>query len=231
MAKRILMVLTNHADMDNTESKTGVWLGEFTHPYYAFKDAGYEVTLASPLGGEPPIDPTSKLTEHITSHNRRFNDDEEAQNRFKNTVKLQDVSAQSFDGLFYPGGHGPMWDLASSQPNADLVMGFINANKPVAAVCHGPAALVKAAEQNPSLLRGKRVVCFTDTEETMVMKKGNIPFSLEHRLQEVGGDFHHAGIPFTSHIEEAGLIITGQNPASAGPCADALIRALGGAPK
>ena len=220
------MILTSHKEMENTTSKTGVWLGEFTDPYYEFVDKGYDIVLASPKGGEPPIDPMSKMTEHITGSNRRFRDDETAQRKFKNTRKLEEVRVAEFDALFIPGGHGPIWDLATNAESGQLILDFLSADKPVAAVCHGPAALIKAAELRPGLLNGKRVTAFTNTEETMSMRSDNVPYKLETRLKELGADFHSALVPFTSHVEKDGLLITGQNPLSAGPTAKAVIKAL-----
>ena len=177
--KRILMILTSHEEMENTDSKTGVWLGEFTDPYYEFIDQGYQVTLASPLGGKPPVDAMSELTEHITGSNRRFVDDEFAQQAFKHTHTLVGLSAGDFDAVFFPGGHGPLWDLAEDELSGQLILEFFHADKPVAAVCHGPAALIKAAELVPGLLSGKRLTGFTNTEESLVGRTDNIPYKLE----------------------------------------------------
>ena len=224
--KRILMILTSHMEMENTTSKTGVWLGEFTDPYYEFVDKGYEIVLASPKGGEPPIDPMSKMTEHITGSNRRFKDDETAQRKFKDTRKLEEINVTEFDALFIPGGHGPIWDLATNATSGQIILDFLSADKPVAAVCHGPAALIKAAELRPGLLNGKRVTAFTNTEETMSMRSDNVPYKLETRLKELGVEFHSAIVPFTSHVEKDGLLITGQNPLSAGPTAKVVIKSL-----
>jgi putative intracellular protease/amidase len=227
--KKILMILTSHESMENTDSKTGVWLGEFTDPYYEFIDKGYDVTLASPKGGQPPIDPLSKMTENITGSNRRFQNDEAAQDKFKNTLKLEEVNVAEFDGVFFPGGHGPIWDLANNETSGRIILDFLNRNKPVAAVCHGPAALLKAEELQPGLLKGKKITGFTNTEEAMAFRSDNVPYKLETRLKELGADFHSALIPYTTHIEEDGLLITGQNPLSAGPTAKALIKTLEGA--
>lgn len=224
--KKILMILTSHSEMENTDDKTGVWIGEFTDPYYELIDQGYEVTLASPRGGEPPIDPMSKLTENITASNRRFQKDEVAQQAFNSTKTLDGISAADFDALFYPGGHGPLWDLATNELSAKILLDFLASNKPVAAVCHGPAALIKVAELQPSFLNGKRVTGFTNAEEALVFRSDNIPYKLETRLTDLGADFNSAFVPFTSHVEEDGLLITGQNPSSAGPTAKALIKAL-----
>lgn len=224
--KKILMILTSHSEMENTDSKTGVWIGEFTDPYYELVDQGYEVILVSPKGGEPPIDPMSKLTENITASNRRFQDDEVAQQKFNNTLPLNGVSAADFDAVFYPGGHGPLWDLATNETSGRLILDFLTNHKPVAAVCHGPAALIEVARLQSNFLRGKRLTGFTNAEEALVFRSDNIPYKLETRLKEFGADFHSALVPFTSHVEVDGLLITGQNPSSAGPTAKALIRAL-----
>ena len=224
--KKVLMILTSHDEMENTDSKTGLWIGEFTDPYYEFLDEGYDITLASPKGGQPPIDPLSKLTENITSSNRRFQDDAATQQKLGSTLKLDEVKAEDYDAVFFPGGHGPLWDLATSEKSGQLILDFLTANKPVAAVCHGPAALIKAAELQPGLLSGKKLTGFTNTEEALVFRSNNIPYKLETRLKELGADFHSSLIPNLSHVEEDRLLITGQNPLSAGPTAKALIKAL-----
>lgn len=224
--KSILMILTSHEAMENTDSKTGVWLGEFTDPYYEFIDAGYQVTLASPAGGKPPVDPMSTLTENITESNRRFNDDAAAQAAFDQTLILSEVDPTIYDAVFYPGGHGPIWDLATDNFSGRLILDYITAGKPVGAVCHGPAALIKAAELQPGFLEGKRVSGFTNAEETLSLRADNVPYKLETRLKELGADFHSAALPFMSHVETSGLLVTGQNPLSAGPTAKALIALL-----
>ena len=224
--KSILMILTSHEAMENTDSKTGVWLGEFTDPYYEFIDAGYQVTLASPAGGKPPIDPMSTLTENITESNRRFNDDAAALSAFEHTHILSNVDPAIYDAVFYPGGHGPIWDLATDPLSGQLILDYIAAGKPVGAVCHGPAALIKAAEIQPGFLEGKRIAGFTNAEETLSLRADNVPYKLETRLKELGADFHSAAVPFMSHVETSGLLVTGQNPLSAGPTAKALIALL-----
>mgnify|MGYP006148328289 FL=1 len=221
------MILTSHEGMENTDSKTGVWLGEFTDPYYELFDHGCTITLASPAGGEPPIDPLSKLTENITESNRRFNSDVTLLAAFKNTAKLSTIDPGDFDAIFLPGGHGPLWDLASSPTCGKLIVDFLESGKPVAAVCHGPAAFISATKLKPNLLKGKRITSFTNTEELLVMRSGNIPYQLETRLTELGAEFHATTIPMTSHVEIDGLLITGQNPMSAGPTAKALLQNLG----
>jgi|SRR5690606_14513589 len=223
---KILMILTSHAAMENTDSETGVWLGEFTDPYYELLDAGYEVTLASPKGGQPPIDPMSKLSENITASNRRFMDDDAAQTAFGATIRLEAVRPEEYDALFLPGGHGPLWDLATDEVCGRIILDFLHSDKPVAAVCHGPAALIKAAELQPGFLDGKRITAFTNAEEAMVLRSDNIPYKLETRLKELGADFHSAFIPMASHVEIDGLLITGQNPLSVAPAAKTLIQQL-----
>lgn len=226
LKKHILMVLTSHAEMEHTDSKTGVWLGEFTDPYYEFIDAGYRVTLASPKGGRPPVDPMSELTENITGANRRFQDDESAKIAFARTYELALMDASDYDAVFYPGGHGPIWDLASDGNSGKLILDFYNSGKPVAAVCHGPAALIKAEELQPGFLDGKNISAFTNVEETMVGRAGNVPYQLETRLKELGANLFSAMIPFISHVEIDGLLVTGQNPLSACPAARALIKVI-----
>lgn len=224
--KKILMVLSSHSEMENTDGKTGVWLGEFTDPYYEFIDAGYTVTLTSPKGGRPPVDPMSELTENITGSNRRFQDDEIAKTAFSQTSPLNQINPADYDAVFYPGGHGPMWDLAKDNNSGILIHDFLDAGKPVAAVCHGPAALINAELQRPGFLKGKTVAAFSNTEETMVGRSGNVPYLLQTKLEELGATVNTALMPFLSHVERDGLLITGQNPLSAGPTAKALIELL-----
>lgn len=224
--KKILMILTSHSAMEDTDSRTGVWLGEFTDPYYEFIDQGYQVTLASPMGGRPPVDPMSELTENIPGSNRRFQDDQAAKNAFDNTQSLSGLVAEEFDALFYPGGHGPIWDLASSQVSGQLILDFMDKGKPVGAVCHGPAALIAAAELRPGFLKGKTVSAFSNAEEVLTGRSGNVPYKLQSRLQELGAEVKTALVPFTSHVERDGILVTGQNPLSAGPTAKALIEVL-----
>ena len=224
--KKILMILTSHSAMEDTDSKTGVWLGEFTDPYYEFIDQGYQVTLASPMGGRPPVDPMSELTENITGSNRRFQDDQAAKNAFDNTQSLAGLVAEEFEALFYPGGHGPIWDLASSQVSGQLILDFLDKGKPVGAVCHGPAALIAAAKLRPGFLQGKTVSAFSNAEEVLTGRSGNVPYKLQSRLQELGAEVKTALVPFTSHVERDNILVTGQNPLSAGPTAKALIEVL-----
>lgn len=226
--KKILMVLTSHEDMLDTDSKTGLWIGEFTEPYYEFKDQGYSVTLTSPKGGIIPIDPMSEITENITTSNRRYQDDNFTKHALKHTLSLDDVIAADYDAVFYPGGHGPLFDLADDARSGHLIIDMLAAGKPVAAVCHGPAAFVSASRLNSSILNRKRVTGFSNVEEGLVFRSDNIPFKLEEKLKWLGADYHKAILPFGSHVEVDGLIITGQNPASALPTAKALIEVLEG---
>ena len=224
--KKILIILTSHSELVNTDSKTGVWLGEFTDPYYEFIDKGYAVTLASPKGGKPPVDPRSLLTENLTSSNRRFKKDDKAQKDFEFTLKLTDVRASDFDAVFFPGGHGPMGDLATDEDTSRLVVEFFNQDKPIAAICHGPAALLSAAIKEPDLLLDREVTAFSNTEEKMVGLKDHIPFSLEDRLKTLGAKYSTATLPFTSKVKVSGKLVTGQNPASAEKAAKELIQLL-----
>jgi len=221
--KKILFIITSHKELDNTESTTGLWIGEFTEPYYEFIDEGHQVTLASPKGGKPPIDSMSELTENITSSNRRFQEDVAAQNFLNNTMQLDGISSSDYDAVFFPGGHGPIFDLASNENSGKLILDFLSSGKPVASVCHGPAALIKAAELDSSILKGKRVTGFSNTEERLAMRYNNIPYKLEDRLKELGAEYRTGTVPFSSHTEVDGLLITGQNPLSAGATAKALL--------
>jgi len=224
--KKILMVLTSHSEMENTSDKTGVWLGEFTDPYYEFIDAGFQVTLSSPKGGRPPVDPMSELTENVTGSNRRYQDDEMAKSAFSQTTPLNQIKSEDYNAVFYPGGHGPIWDLAVDNNSGILIHDFFDAGKPVAAVCHGPAALINAEQQRPGFLKGKVISAFSNTEETIVGRSGNVPYKLQSKLEELGAEVKTALVPFLSHVEIDGLLITGQNPLSAGPVAKALIEFL-----
>ena len=225
--KKVLMVLTSNSELKDTDSKTGVWLGEFTDPYFEFRDKGYDIVLASPKGGRPPVDPRSKLTENLTSSNRRFEKDEKAQKDFEFTRKLSEVSANDFDGVFFPGGHGPMGDLATDEVTAKLVVEFFRQDKPIGAICHGPAALLTAAIEEPELLKGKDVTAFSNTEEKLVGLRDNIPFSLEDRLKTLGAIYHSATIPFMREVKVDGKLVTGQNPVSAEKAARELIKLMG----
>lgn len=220
---KVLMVLTSHDQLGDTGLKTGFWLEEFAAPYYVFKDAGAEVVLASPAGGQPPLDPKSELADFQTDMTHRFNADPAAQAALANTVKLDSVSESDFDTVFYPGGHGPLWDLAESQTSISLIESFERAGKPIGFVCHAPGALrhVKAADGAP-LIKGRRVTGFTNGEEAAVELTDVVPFLIEDEFQSLGG-LYEKGADWAPFVVEDGKLITGQNPASSEGVAKALV--------
>ncbi|PYC27276.1 type 1 glutamine amidotransferase domain-containing protein [Aquipseudomonas alcaligenes] len=220
---KILLVLTSHDQLGNTGHKTGFWLEEFASPYYVFKDAGAQITLASPKGGQPPIDPKSDAPDAQTAATRRFAEDAEAQQLLATSLPLAQVRAEDFDALFYPGGHGPLWDLAEDATSIALIERFIALGKPVGAVCHAPGVLrhVKAADGTP-LVRGKRVTGFSNSEEAAVELTDVVPFLVEDMLKDHGGVYGRAA-DWHSHVEVDGLLVTGQNPASSDASAEALL--------
>ena len=223
---KILLVLTSHDQLGDSGKKTGFWLEEFAAPYYVLKDAGATITLASPKGGQSPLDPTSDLPENLTESTKRFRLDKIAQAELANTKKLADVSAEDFDAVFYPGGHGPMWEMPDNATSIALIEAFVQADKPVAAVCHAPAALVNVRGKNGKyLVDGKHVTGFTNAEEEAVHLDKIVPFLLEDRLKERGGLYGH-GVNWASYIQVDGNLVTGQNPASSGPAAQALLDLL-----
>ena len=223
---KILLVLTSHDRLGETGHKTGFWLEEFAAPYYSFKDAGAQLTLASPKGAQPPIDPKSDDESAQTDATRRFAKDAEAQRELANTLPLKQVRAEDFDALFYPGGHGPLWDLAESADSIALIERFQALGKPVAAVCHAPGVLrhVKDSDGKP-LVAGKRVTGFSNSEEEAVQLTEVVPFLVEDMLKGNGGLYTRAD-DWQSHVEVDGLLITGQNPASSEACAEALLAQL-----
>ena len=222
----VLMVLTSHDQLGNTGKKTGFWLEEFAAPYYVLKDAGAKLTLASPRGGQPPLDPKSDEADAQTDSTRRFKQDKAAQAELASTKKLADVVAAGFDAVFYPGGHGPLWDLANDKSSVALIEAMHSAGKPVAAVCHAPAVLrdVKASDGSP-LVKGKRVTGFTNTEEEAVGLTAVVPFLIEDMLKSKGGNYSKGG-DWQSYVLTDGILITGQNPASSEAAAKALIALL-----
>jgi putative intracellular protease/amidase len=223
----ILMVLTSHEQLGNTGRKTGFWLGEFVEPYYVFKDAGAHVTLASPQGGQPPLDPRSDDPAGQTPAIRRFRQDREAQAALADTVLLSSVSHEEFDAVFYPGGHGPLWDLSEDRDSIMLIEAMHAAGKPVAAVCHGPAALRHAKLHNGRpLVEGKRVTGFSNTEEEAVQLTGIVPFLVEDSLKKDGG-IYSRGPDWTPYVVVDDGLVTGQNPASSEEAARALLKLLG----
>ncbi|RUO35747.1 type 1 glutamine amidotransferase domain-containing protein [Aliidiomarina sanyensis] len=222
----ILMVLTSHNQLGDTEHKTGFWLEEFAAPYYVFLDAGANVTLASPKGGQPPIDPNSTGDDAQTDATERFNQDSAAQKALAHTVKLSDVRADDFDAIFYPGGHGPLWDLAEDKTSINLIQRFNAQNKPIGAVCHAPAVFKHAkGTDGKSLVNGKAVTCFTNSEEAAVELTDVVPFLVEDMLKANGGNFEHAD-DWKKHVVVDGLLVTGQNPASSDATAEALLKLL-----
>lgn len=223
---KILMVLTSHDSLGNTGEKTGFWLEEFAAPYYVFKDAGADITLASPRGGQPPLDPKSDAPEAQTEATRRFKADPAAQAALASTQKLAEVSAADFDAVFYPGGHGPLWDLAEDGSSIALIEATLGAGKPLAAVCHAPAVLrhPKTADGAP-VVQGKTVTGFTNSEEEAVGLTDVVPFRVEEMLKQNGGNYSKQA-DWQPHVVTDGLLITGQNPASSGPAAKALLAML-----
>ncbi len=223
---KILIVLTSHDRLGDTGKPTGFWLEEFAAPYYVFRDAGAQVVLASPLGGEPPLDPKSDEPDAQTEATQRFNGDGEAQTLLANTYRLDQVSVEDFDALFFPGGHGPLWDLVENPTSIALIESFVRAGKPVAAVCHAPAALTEVrGKDGQYLVKGKRVTGFTNGEEAAVELSEVVPFLLEDRLQARGG-LYSKGADWEPHVQVDGLLVTGQNPASSEPAARALLELL-----
>ena len=223
---KILMVLTSHEQLGNTGKKTGFWLEEFAAPYYLLTDAGAVITLASPKGGQPPLDPKSDLPENQTEFTNRFHADTAAQTVLANTKTLTDVSAREFDAVFYPGGHGPMWDMPDNPTSIALLEAFVKADKPVGAVCHAPVALVNVRDKNGDyLVKGKRVTGFANSEEAAVGLTTVVPFLLEDRLKARGG-IYSKGADWAPYVQVDGKLVTGQNPASSRPGAEALLQLL-----
>ena len=223
---KILMVLTSHDQLGDTGKKTGFWLEEFAGPYYVFKDAGAEITLVSPKGGQPPLDPKSDEPAAQTEATKRFRADAAATASLASTHKLATVKAESFDAVFYPGGHGPLWDLAESKDSIALIESAMAAGKPVGAVCHAPAVLrdVKGPDGSP-LVKGKKVTGFTNTEEEAVGLTKVVPFLVEDMLEGKGGIYSKAA-DWQSHVLTDGLLVTGQNPQSSQAAAKALLALL-----
>jgi putative intracellular protease/amidase len=222
---KILMILTSHDQLGNTGRKTGFWLEEFAAPYFVFRDAGADLTLASPKGGQPPIDPKSDLPENQTDAMTRFKQDPAAQKALSQTVKLADMKSQDFDTIFYVGGHGPMWDLVDNPVSIALIESFYNSGKPVAAVCHSPAVFHRVTYQGAPLVKGKRVTGFTNGEEEAVQLTKVVPFLVEGELKRVGGLYEKAP-DWQSFAVVDGRLITGQNPASSTAAAQALLNLL-----
>jgi putative intracellular protease/amidase len=225
-AKKILMVLTSHSELGNTGNKTGFWIEEFAAPYYIFKDAGVEITLASPAGGQPPIDPNSDTEDFQSDSTRRFAEDSDAQLQLKNTKVLATLNAADYDTVFYPGGHGPLWDLTENTDSISLIESFLAAGKPVAAVCHATAALLNVKNSDGEFaVKGKVVSGFTNSEEEGVQLTDIVPFLLEDELIKRGAEYQK-GADWSAFAVQDGLIISGQNPASSALVAEKLMKQL-----
>jgi putative intracellular protease/amidase len=224
---KILMVLTSHSELGDTGKKTGFWLEEFAAPYYIFKDAGADITLASPKGGQPPLDPKSDAPDAQTQATKRFKADAQASAHLADTRILSEIDAKDYDAIFYPGGHGPLWDLANDAHSIDLIEDTITAGKPVALVCHAPGILKNVQSANGSpLVKGMKVTGFSNSEEEGAGLTNVVPFLLEDMLKENGGDYSK-GVDWGEYVVEDGLLITGQNPASSEKAAEILLAKVG----
>ncbi len=223
---KILMVLTSHAEMGDTGHKTGFWLEEFAAPYYVFKDAGAEVLLASPAGGQPPVDPNSEAEDAQTESTRRFKQDDEAREALANTRKLTEVPIDAYDAVFFPGGHGPLWDLAEDPATIALIEDAVNNDKPLAAVCHAPAVFRHPRNgAGAPLVSGRKVTGFSNSEEDAVGLTEVVPFLVEDMLKNNGGVYSRTE-DWGEHVVVDGKLVTGQNPASSEATAEALLDVL-----
>ncbi len=224
---KVLMVMTSHAQLGDTGRTTGLWLEEFAAPYYVLVDAGVEVVLASPLGGQPPIDPSSEESGALTDATKRFSGDDVAQESLSHTVRLDSVSAAQFDATFYPGGHGPLWDLATDTVSRSLLESFIAEGKPIAAVCHAPIVLKELVNPDgTSFLSGREVTGFSNAEESLAGLTDVVPELLEDALVSGGGLYSKADKDFAPHVVVNGILVTGQNPASSADAAEKLLELL-----
>ncbi|GAF02323.1 type 1 glutamine amidotransferase domain-containing protein [Saccharicrinis fermentans] len=224
--KNVLFVLTSHDELGNTGHKTGFWIEEFATPYYFLKDHGVKITIASPKGGQPPIDPRSSSPDSQTPATVRFNEDKETQEILSKTQKLETINQADYDAVFYPGGHGPLWDLAEDKNSIELIQAFYANNKPVGAVCHGPAIFKNTKNADGTfLVEGKKVTGFSNSEEDAVQLSNIVPFLVEDMLKENGG-VYTKGENWTPYAVEDGLLITGQNPASSELVAELLFKRL-----
>ncbi len=223
---KVLMVLTSHDKLGNTGEKTGFWLEEFAAPYFVLKDADVDIVLASPKGGQPPLDPKSDQPDFQTDDTRRFANDTDAQKQLANTVVLETVDAEDFDAVFYPGGHGPLWDLTDNADSLQLIETLYAAGKPVASVCHAPTVLINAKDKSGRyLVENKNITAFSNSEEDGVGLSQVVPFLLEDALKQRGA-VYHKGEDWASFVQVDGLLITGQNPASSAETAKALLQLL-----
>ncbi len=222
---KILMVLTSHDKLGDTGKKTGFWVEEFAAPYYILSDAGAEITLASPKGGQPPIDPSSTTDDAQTEATKRFDKDEELKKKLSMTKKLEDIDASDYDGVFYPGGHGPLWDLANDLKSISLIEEFNEQMKPMAFVCHAPGVLANVEDHKKPLVRGKDVTGFANSEEDAVGLTNVVPFLVEDKMNQLGANYSK-GDDWSSYVLVDGKLITGQNPASSEKAARELLRLL-----
>lgn len=223
---KVLIVLTSHSDLGDTGQKTGFWIEEFAAPYYVMADAGVDLTIASPLGGQPPIDPKSDAPENQTEATKRFHSDEELKTKLSKSVKLSEINEADYNAVFYPGGHGPLWDLANDKNSISLIEAFYNNNKPVALVCHAPGALIHVKSENGEpLVKGKQVTGFSNTEEEAVQLTEVVPFLLEDEMKKLGATYSK-GADWGSYVKKDGLLITGQNPGSSEETAKLLLETL-----
>lgn len=223
---KVLIVLTSHGDLGTTGLKTGFWIEEFAAPYYVLADAGVQVTIVSPKGGQPPVDPKSELAEFQTVSTNRFNKDTALKEKLAHTLKLTDVKVDDFDAVFYPGGHGPLWDLSNDVNSISLIENFFNQKKPIVFVCHAPGVLLKVKLPNGApLVKGKELTGFSDSEEEAVQLTKIVPFLLEDELKKLGAKYSK-GADWGSFVKVDGLLITGQNPNSSEAAAKELINLL-----
>jgi putative intracellular protease/amidase len=227
-AKHVLMVLTSHAELGDTGEKTGFWVEEFAAPYYAFINAGIQVSLASPAGGQPPIDPKSELEDFQTASTKRYDSDSEVQALMAKTAVLASVNVEDYDAVFYPGGHGPLWDLTDNTDSITLIENFLAANKPVAAVCHATAAFLNIKDAaGEYVVKGKGVTGFSNSEEDAVQLTAVVPFLLEDELIKRGGDYQKVA-DWNAFAIQDGLLISGQNPQSSELAAEKLVAHIAG---
>ncbi len=225
---KILFVLTSHSELGNTGEKTGFWIEEFATPYHVLEDAGAIITIASPKGGQPPVDPKSEAKDAQTESTNRFYKDTDAVDKVAHSIKLSEIKLEDYDAVFYPGGHGPLWDLAEDKESITLIERFYNHQKPIAFVCHAPAALLHVkAENGEPLVKGKHLTGFSYSEEEAVHLTKVVPFLLEDELIKLGAHYTK-GADWTSYVKEDGLLITGQNPASSEAVAKLLLKVLKG---
>ena len=223
---KVLMVLTSHDELGTTGEKTGFWLEEFTSPYYTFKDAGAEVVIASPKGGQPPLDPKSDAPDAQTDSTRRFDQDTDAQHQLATTIPLADIKEEDFDTVFYAGGHGPLWDLTNSATSIELIQAFDRAQKPIGFVCHAPAVLKNVkTESGDSFVKDKKVTGFSNSEEEAVQLTDVVPFLIEDEFKAQGAHYEK-GADWSSYTVTEGHLITGQNPASSEAVAEQLVKML-----